>query len=421
MKKVFFKTFGCRTNKFDTQIMIDSLKNYQVTQDLQAADAVVINSCTVTNGADSGVRNFINKIARSQPQIEIFFTGCGVSTQGKSLQEKNLITSAFSSSLKENINSLLSHTEPFFKLAEQNHIDTTVVSDIIGNSRAFIKIQEGCNFDCSYCIIPTVRGGARSLKEATILQQVQTLVQKGFSEFILTGTNVGSYGKETHTSLAQLLTQISKIDGVRRVRIGSLEPLQITDEFLEALLQSKADRYLHIALQHTSDTILERMRRRNRFASDWKLLKKIADLGFAIGTDFIVGFPTESKQDWKEALSRVQKLPLTHIHGFTYSKRDGTDATQLRPEVPGDVAKKRLKELTSIVEEKNNSFRQNIKAPLEILVEKSSQKDGIFNNYGLDQFFNKVTIQSRKSLIGRWIEVENFQIDKGETVASYDL
>lgn len=421
MKKVYFKTFGCRTNKFDTQIMIDSLKSYQVTENLEEADAVVINSCTVTNGADSGVRNFISKVNREQPETKVYFTGCGVTTQGESLQKRDLITSAFSSSIKESINSLLNENKPFFKLAEQNHIDTTVVSDIVGNSRAFIKIQEGCDFDCSYCIIPTVRGVARSLKEETILKQVETLTKKGFSEFILTGTNVGSYGKDSGSSMAELILKISEIQGVVRIRIGSMEPIQITEELIDTLKVSKVDRYLHIALQHTNEKILKLMKRRNQYHVDKKLLERLTDLGFALGTDFIVGFPTESDEDWRDAIEKVKDLPLTHIHAFTYSKRDDTQAATMKPEVKGDIAKQRLKELTEVVDKKNFNFRISNSEPLKVLIEKSKEENGTFLNYGLDQFFNKVLVKSSRNLDGQWLEISEYQVENDKCVAQYDL
>lgn len=407
--KIFFKTFGCRTNKFDTQIMIGNLKNFEVTKNIEEADVLVVNSCTVTNSADSGVRNYINKTKKEFPDIQVYFTGCGVTTQGEKLFENQKVKSVFSSSLKEEIDALLSLQKPFFKLKDQTQTDSTVVEDIIGNQRAFIKIQEGCNFECSYCIIPYVRGSARSIKEETILKQIEILTAKGFSEFILTGTNTGSYGEDSGTSLAELIPKISQIEGVERIRLGSIEPLQVTDKLIEAILNSKMDRYLHIAIQNASDNVLKLMKRRNSFADDLKLFNRLSDLGFALGTDYITGFPGETIEDHNLAVARIKELPLTHIHGFSYSKRDGTKAAKLKETVKGNEARRRLKEITDIVDEKNRVFKKNNEEPLRVLIEKSEQEGERYKNSGFDQFFNRITAPSNNSLAGKWIIIKNFK------------
>ncbi|MCV6606647.1 MAG: tRNA (N(6)-L-threonylcarbamoyladenosine(37)-C(2))-methylthiotransferase MtaB [Campylobacterales bacterium] len=410
MTKVFFKTFGCRTNKFDTQIMMANLQNYTVTKNIQEADILIINSCTVTNSADSGVRNYINKTKRENPNIVVYFTGCGVLTQGEKLHKNQTVKSVFSSSLKEEIDSLLTLKEPFFKTREQTQIDSTIVGDIIGNQRAFIKIQEGCDFECSYCIIPYVRGASRSIKEKTITEQIQLLTDKGFSEFILTGTNTGSYGFNSSTSLAKLIHKISKISGVKRIRLGSIEPLQVTDELIDIASSDIMDKYLHIALQHTSDKMLQLMKRRNNYSDDYKLLTKLGDLGFALGTDYITGFPGEKIEDHKEAYKRLEDLPLTHIHGFSYSKRDGTESSKLKEDVPGNEARRRLKEITDLIDDKNRIFKEKNKQPLKVLIEKSEKIEQGYINSGLDQFFNRVSFCDISDFYGQWHTVENYNI-----------
>jgi tRNA A37 methylthiotransferase MiaB len=211
--KIFFKTFGCRTNLFDTQIMIANLKDYELVLSEQDANIIVINSCTVTNGADSGVRNYINQIKTKYPDIKIFFTGCGVNTQGKKLFNDKKINGLFGHSEKEKINFLVTK-DNFEEIGDLNHIDKTIVSDFVGKTKAFIKIQEGCDFDCSYCIIPSVRGNSRSVQESTILNQIELLANNGFSEFTLTGTNMGSYGINLNTNISKLLKKISLIKNV---------------------------------------------------------------------------------------------------------------------------------------------------------------------------------------------------------------
>ncbi|MFA7500682.1 MAG: radical SAM protein, partial [Sulfurimonas sp.] len=203
MKKVYFKTFGCRTNLYDSQVMMSSMQEYSVTEDESEADIIVVNSCTVTNGADSHVRSYISHVENSG-DAKIFLTGCGAHTKGEKLLEQGRVAGVFGQSKKINIDEMLSKEEPFYEPGDLNYIDESVVDDFIGKSRAFIKIQEGCNFRCSYCIIPHVRGDARSMDEQKILEQIERLARNGFGDFILTGTNVGSYGQKTDSSLASL-------------------------------------------------------------------------------------------------------------------------------------------------------------------------------------------------------------------------
>ena len=391
MKKVYFKTFGCRTNLYDSQVMMSSMKEFQITENEEEADAIVINSCTVTNGADTHVRSYISQIEKNSA-VKVFLTGCGAHTKGEKLLEEKRVHGVFGQSEKENIDALLAQDQPFYNPGDLNHVDTSVVDDFIGKSRAFIKIQEGCNFRCSYCIIPYVRGDARSMDESRILEQISRLALNGFGEFILTGTNVGSYGQDTKTSLAKLMKRISQIRGVRRIRLGSVEPIQITDEFLELLDEPWLEKHLHIALQHTSPKMLKLMNRRNVYKQDKELFELLHSKGFAVGTDFITGHPGESEELWLEAMQNARELPLTHLHSFTYSKRDGTPSASMKPEVNGKIAKKRLHEIEALIKSKNYEFRKAFKGELEVLIE--SEKDGVYHGY--DQHFNKIVVNQMK-------------------------
>ena len=415
MKKVFFKTFGCRTNQFDTQIMINNLKDFTLTFDETDADMVVVNSCTVTNGADSSVRGYINSLKRKNSNAKVVLAGCGAHSKGKELLEKGQIFGVMGHSEKEKINSILKQDVSFYQIGDLEHIDNTVVSEFVGKSRAFIKVQEGCDFRCSYCIIPYVRGNARSLPLNQILQQVQKLSSNGFGEFILTGTNVGSYGKDIGLSIAKLIKEISKIRGVRRIRVGSLEPIQIDDEFLELLKEPFMAKHLHIALQHTNDKMLMYMNRRNRYKDDLKLFEKIASFGYALGTDFIVGHPGESEEIWKDAIKKVNDLPLTHIHAFTYSVRDNTPSAKIKNQINGKIAKARHKELTSLIKEKNFAFRKEHNRNLTVLIE--SKKDNKFRGY--DEYYNLVTVESLKDLEHSWVLLEEVEVTKNGNIANY--
>jgi MiaB-like tRNA modifying enzyme len=410
-QKVYFKTFGCRTNVFDSQVMMSALKDYEVTEDESQADIVVVNSCTVTNGADVSVRGYINQIERQAKKV--FLTGCGAHTKGESLFGAAKVHGVFGQSEKMKINTLLSSESRFYEIGDLNYIDDAIVDEFVGKSRAFIKIQEGCNFRCSYCVIPFVRGDARSMDETKILEQVSRLAGNGFGEFVLTGTNVGSYGQGEGKNIASLMQKMSLIRGVRRIRVGSLEPIQINEAFREILDEPWLERHLHIAIQHSSDAMLRIMNRRNRHETDRELFGMLHAKGFALGTDFIVAHPGETDALWAEAMANLDHLHLTHIHPFTFSKRDGTPSATMKPEVNGTVAGERMKELTASIEANNLAFRNQLKVPLEVLIE--SESDGIYSGY--DQFYNKIEIESDEDLSGNWVTLEHYEVHNEHNMA----
>ena len=412
MKKVYFKTFGCRTNIYDTQLMIQNLKDFEVTTNEKLADIVVVNSCTVTNSADGNARNYINNQQKNGKKI--ILAGCGAFSKGEELFENNKVFGFFGHSEKSNINNLLKSEKRFKNLGDLRVVDDTIVEDFSSYTKAFIKIQEGCDFRCSYCIIPYVRGDARSLNEQKILYQIEKLANNGFGEFVLTGTNIGSYGKDTGSSIAKLLKNIGKIKGVKRVRLGSLEPIQIDNEFKELLGESWLEKHLHIALQHTNEKMLKIMRRRNRVKEDLKLFEELYEKGYALGTDFIVGHPGESEEIFKNAKEMFKRFPLTHLHAFRYSPRENTHSANLKDVVKGDKAKKRLNELQNIVYENNYNFRRDINESLLVLVE--DEKDGLYRGY--DQFYNQIFIKSDENLSKEWIFIEKYSVKRSGNYAN---
>ena len=403
MQKIFFKTFGCRTNIYDTELLKSYIKDYEITNDEDAADIVVINSCTVTNSADSGVRNYINGGKRRGAKVVL--TGCGAVSKGKELFNSGIF-GVLGASKKSDLNELLKQEKPFFELGNLNSVDKNIVTNYENHTKAFIKIQEGCNFSCSYCIIPSVRGKARSMDEAMILKEARILAQNGYNELVLTGTNIGSYGKDTNSSLGKLLANLGKISGIRRIRLGSIEPSQIDESFREILKEEWLERHIHIALQHTSQAMLKIMRRRNNAFSDLELFNELSSLGFALGTDYIVGHPGESEEIWAEAVENFKKFPITHLHAFVYSPRRDTHSATLKSDVSGDVAKSRLKILQGIALQNNENFRKKHNGALKILVE---QKNGEFYE-GFDQFYNKAKILSQKDITKEWVEVSEYEI-----------
>ncbi|WP_298035572.1 tRNA (N(6)-L-threonylcarbamoyladenosine(37)-C(2))-methylthiotransferase MtaB [uncultured Campylobacter sp.] len=403
MQKIFFKTFGCRTNIYDTELLKSYIKDYEITNDEEVADIVVINSCTVTNSADSGVRNYINGVKRRGAKV--ILTGCGAVSKGKELFASGIF-GVLGASKKSDLNELLKQEKPFFELGNLNSVDKNIVTNYENHTKAFIKIQEGCDFACSYCIIPAVRGKARSMDEEAILKEAKILAYNGYNELVLTGTNIGSYGKDTNSSLGKLLANLGKISGIRRIRLGSIEPSQIDESFREILKEEWLERHLHIALQHTSQAMLKIMRRRNNAFSDLELFNELSSLGFALGTDYIVGHPGESEEIWAEAVENFKKFPITHLHAFVYSPRRDTHSATLKSDVSGDVAKSRLKILQGIALQNNENFRKKHNGTLKILVE---QKNGDFYE-GFDQFYNKAKISSQNDITKEWLEVSEYEI-----------
>ena len=402
--KIYFKTFGCRTNIYDTQLIKSNLKSGEITHDEQGADVVVINSCTVTNGADADVRNYVNKMNRLGKKI--LLTGCGAVSRGEELYKNGAVFGVFGMSQKEKIDEFLGSESKFYDIGGLDGVEKNLVSDYEDHTKAFIKIQEGCDFNCSYCIIPSVRGRSRSSSEGAILKEAESLATNGFSEIVLTGTNIGSYGKAVGTSLGTLLQKLGAIRGIRRIRLGSIEPSQIDESFREILSEPWLERHLHIALQHTSQKMLSIMRRRNSALRDLELFCELAERGFALGTDFIVAHPGESEEIWLEAVENFKKFPLTHLHAFIFSPRQGTASASLKGRIDGKTAKARLKMLQNITALNNYKFRLSHKVPLNVLIER---KNGEFYE-GYDQFYDKIWIKSDEDLSKKWMEIRDYEV-----------
>ena len=400
--KVFIKTFGCRSNIFDSEIMKNKLSNLAKSE--KDADIIIVNSCTVTNFADRDIRQYINKWQEKQ----IIFTGCGAYTQGEKLFNEGKVKAVLGHKFKEEIDKYLDFEG--INLGDFDFKNKETLKEIY-KSKAFIKIQEGCDFECAYCIIPQVRGSSRSIDEKVIIDEVKYLAERGIKEFVLTGINMGSYGKDTNTSLANLIKKMMKIRGVKRIRLGSLEPSQIDEELIELTQEGILEKHLHIALQHTSDRMLRIMKRRNRVKTTLPLFEKLADMGLALGTDFIVGHPGESEEIWNEALENFKKYPLTHIHIFRYSPREGTLSATMKQDVPGDLAKKRVKILDEIVKKNNYNFRSK-KMPLLVHIE--DEKNGFL--YGYDEYYNKMQLP-KKFEKGEWVRIKDYEVKDDVNVA----
>jgi len=386
------------------------LRGFIETKSEKDADIIVINSCTVTDSADITLKQYINRV--SKLNIPLFLSGCKVPVSSDEELKSYDISGVFDAGSKEKIDELLKEKEFFIKRGGISTVDSSIVERFEGRSRAFVKVQEGCDFSCSYCIIPQARGGARSSSENLILEQIRVLASNGYEEVVLTGTNVGSYGEDTGSDLGILIEKIGEIEGIKRVRLGSIEPSQVKK--LERVLKAPYfAKHLHIALQHTSDKMLEIMNRKNRFKSDAELLNRLSEEGFALGTDFLVGHPGESEGIWEEMRERASLLPLTHAHLFIYSPRKNTASSRLKIDVPNVVAKKRLNELSLLIDTKNLEFRSK-KPELQVLCEKG--KNGIYGGY--DQFFNKIEIKSGVNLEKKWLTLTNYEVGNEKNFAT---
>jgi len=385
--RVFIKTFGCRSNIFDSQIIKSQFNNIANNED--SADLVIINSCTVTNFADRDIKRYIKKLKNKK----VIFTGCGAYTIGKELFEKKLVDAVLGHKFKKNIKEFVDFKG--IKLGDFDYLNFKIV-DNISTTKAFIKIQEGCNFKCSYCIIPFVRGPSRSVKKEEILKQVKVLVENGIKEIVLTGINLGSYNDNGY-KLSDLIEDIIKIKGVKRVRVGSIEPSQVDEKLIDLLNSNILEKHLHIALQTTSDKLLRIMNRRNRVKETLELFEFLASKNIALGSDIIVGHPGEDDEVWQEVLENFKKYPLTHIHIFRYSKKDGTKSAKMQ-QIRGDIAKERAKILQDIVDKNAKEFRKKLK---EVLVHVEKVDDFA---YGYDEYYFKHSLKGDFAK-GEWVKI----------------
>ncbi|WP_300702586.1 tRNA (N(6)-L-threonylcarbamoyladenosine(37)-C(2))-methylthiotransferase MtaB [uncultured Campylobacter sp.] len=403
-QKVYFKTFGCRTNIYDSELLKTYIKDYEIINDEKDANIIIVNSCTVTNSADNTTKAYVNSMQKKG--VKIVLTGCGLD-KAKTMLDEGKIFGILGASNKDKINSLLLSNSKFMEFGDLKFKDNALLTSFKTHTKAFVKIQEGCDFNCSYCIIPSVRGKSRSLDENYILNQCKILLENGHSELVLTGTNIGSYGLKEKSSLGRLLQKIFKLKGLKRLRLGSLEPSQIDDSFKEILDESILERHLHIALQHTNDTMLKIMKRRSKLEEDKALFAYLRDKGFALGSDFIVAHPGESDEIWQDALEHFKDFKLTHIHAFIFSPRKGTASSFMKNDIEKAVAKERLHTLKNIVKNNNYEFRkQNKDKMLEILIEQ--KKLNYFEGY--DQFYNKVKIKSDKNLLKKWLNADKYEV-----------
>ena len=374
--KFFLKTFGCRVNQVESQAILEAFNKRGYTPaPFEQADICLLNTCTVTHQADKDVEKLIRQILRRNPSARLVLTGC--------------YAAAHTEHIKQNFPQaeIIGKYELGKKLFETEDLCWTV-SGHEGHSRAFIKIQDGCDCFCSYCIVPFARSVKRSKPAAGVLQEITALVQKGFGEIVLTGINIGNYScPQTGKDLAALCEDIAKLPGHFRVRFSSIELQTVTDGVIDAMAQYPARfcNYLHLPLQSGCDKVLKEM---NRHYNTTQYAEKVADLrarvpGASVFADVIAGFPTETEEDFKTTYQFIESQKLCGLHVFSYSPRPGTKAAAL-PQLPFETIKARAEKLRELDEKLRTDFAASLVGSVqEVFIEEHSANGvrGVTGNF----------------------------------------
>jgi len=357
MKKVASVTFGCKVNQYETSCIVDEFNRagYQIIEFDKPADVYIINTCTVTNRTDYKSRNAIRKALAQKlidHSVKVVVTGCYSQRKKEEIEELGAVDLIVDNNSKSKIFKYLNSGEKLFKdINNQHDFDEISTTKMLDKTRAFIKIQDGCDYYCAYCAIPYARGRSRSRSKKTVITQIEKLVEAGYKEFVLGGINLGLYGVEKDYSLAKLLDEIEKINGVELIRLSSIEPQLLTDELLDFFKKSKKIcHHFHIPLQTGCDELLDKMGRRYSTTQFHNIITKIRKIfpDVAIGIDVIAGLPGETEELFQKTHHFLTNLNFTYLHVFSYSKRPGTRAEKMSGHVNGNIIKQRSNKLLSI-------------------------------------------------------------------------
>lgn len=414
MQTVAFHTLGCKVNQYETEAIWQMFKEagYRQTSFEGPADVYVINTCTVTNTGDKKSRQAIRRAIRRNPDGVVVVTGCYAQTSPGEVANIPGVDIVLGTQGRENLLELIDQyrktREPIN--AVKNIMKTRVfeeldVPNFSDRTRASLKIQEGCNNFCAFCIIPWARGLMRSRDPEKVLQQARKLVASGYQEIVLTGIHTGGYGEDLEDyDLAQLLADLSQIEGLNRVRISSIEASQITERVLQVLNSSeKMCRHLHIPLQAGSDDILRRMRRKYTTEQYRQKIEQIREAmpGVAITTDVIVGFPGETDELFEEGYRFIEEMQFAEMHVFPYSKRTGTPAAKFADQVPENAKNERTRRLIHL----SNQFaldyaKQFVGQALDVIPEGRLESDPNII-YGYSDNYLRVRFEGTEDFIGK--------------------
>lgn len=398
MKKASVYTLGCRLNQTESALVMDHLEreNFTFVPWGEPADVMIINSCSVTGTADQKTRQIVRQAKHRNPSAYMIIMGCGVSKKEdcSQWQKSDLVDLILPNTEKSKIIEYLPakfrssvSEKPSGVCSEDRLFKEEGVGRYYEKTRANLKIQEGCNFFCSYCIVPYLRGEPRSREWQDVLREMQALLAQGYQEIVLTGVNVATYNDHGR-NLADLVRELLKFPGDFRLRLSSTEPGPVVYQLAEIMAEdSRLCRFLHLSVQYAENTILKAMNRRYTIEDYQQLLAflttKIPDI--CIGSDLIVGFPGETDDLFEQCCQNVKKLPLAYIHVFSYSPREGTKAATMPNQVPATVAKKRHEEFAALVHQKSHDFSQRfIGKTVQILTEHCDEEgkvQGWTDNY----------------------------------------
>ncbi len=386
-KTVAFKTLGCRLNQYETDALVTDFSNagYELVDYNASPDVVIVNTCTVTNQSDTKSRSVISQTVRKAKNAVVVVTGCMANNFKEKLERQDNITFVVENSRKSSILTLVdSHFSGEIVHPDQLPQDVFRYEPVRKSlhTRSAIKIQDGCDNFCTFCIIPMVRGLATSRPVADVLESVRKTVENGFKELVITGVNIGRY-EDGAVKFENLLTMILELPGDFRVRISSLEPDGFGDDFVKLFAHPKLMPHLHLCLQSGSDKTLLRMRRMYDVAQFRKTVKQFRAIysDFNFTTDIIVGFPGETEEEFQQTLDAVNEFNFSHIHTFKYSVRKGTRAERLENHLSEKVKNERSLLVRNLsVENKMNYFKSLIGQKQDVLIEKITQ--GTASGYG---------------------------------------
>ena len=387
-------TLGCKVNQYESEAVEEIFEARGYKKKEENADIYVINTCTVTNMSDRKSRQMISRARRDNPEAVIAVMGCYSQVKPEEVSQIEGVDIVLGSRNKEEVVDLCEDVlqnkgaiDKVLSLSETKTIEDLEISNQEAMTRAYMKIQDGCNMYCSYCLIPYARGNISSRDMESIRNEAKRLSKNGYKEIVLTGIHVSSYGKDLKngTSLIDVIEEVAKTDGIERIRLSSMEPRHITREFLERMRETKkACDHFHLSLQSGSDDILKAMNRKY----NTKIFKEKVDLirevfpNAGLTTDIIVGFPTETDENHIETKNFVKDIKFAKTHLFKYSKRDGTKAATMKPEIDGNIKKERLKELEEIEQVNKREFlEKQIGKTLSVLFESKSDMDGYKSGY----------------------------------------
>ena len=419
MKKVAFYTLGCKVNQYETEAMEELFEKngYKIVNENEVADIYVINTCTVTNLSDRKSRQFISRAKKNNKDALIAVVGCYSQVAPEEVSKIEGVDVIIGTTDRNKIVGLCEKAKAnkekiniVRNIKAHKEFESIKIKDIKSKTRAYIKIQDGCNQFCSYCIIPYARGPIRSRALDDILKETKNLAEAGFKEIVLTGIHVASYGKDIkNISLIEVLEEVGKIDKIERIRLSSIEPTLIDHEFMDRIVKiGKVCDHFHLSLQSGSPTVLKRMNRKytpEQYKDIVNIIRQYMP-NAGITTDIIVGFPGETDEEFNETYEFVKEIGFSRIHVFKYSPRRGTPAAKYEKQVDGNVKNIRSERLIYLGEELMKRFNSNfIDATLSVLLEEKSKKDkDLMEGYTT----NYIRVKAKKdlSLIGQIVDVK---------------